>query len=295
MTVLDDLSTGSEENLPPHPALRLVRGSVTDPTAVRAAGPADLVVHLAGVVGMRLAVRVRERAYQVAEVGTRTVLAETGAAPVLLFSSSAVYGGAGEEPMSERRPVRADDLRRYDGGAPGYASGKWRLEELGRAAACGGRPVLIVRPFNVVGPGQSAAYGMVIPTFVRRALAGLALEVYDDGQQTRCFSEVRCFTRLVARLLHDGRSWRHPALTLNLGSTVQSSVGEVARVVLEETGSTAGTRHVPYGEVFPGRQDVRSRAPDIRRALALLGRAEWPELRTIVRDVVASLRRSADG
>lgn len=295
VTVLDDLSTGREANLPAHPALRLVRGSATDPAAVRAAGPADLVLHLAGVVGMRLAVHERERAYHVADAGTRTVLAETDAAPVLLFSSSAVYGGGAEQPVAERRPVRIEGLRLYDGGAPGYASGKWRLEQLGRAAARAGRRVLIVRPFNVVGPGQSGAYGMVIPTFVRRALDGLPLEVHDDGRQTRCFSHVRCFTDCIARLLRDPRAWARRALTLNVGCGQPASIGEAARIVLEETGSSSGVRHVPYAEVFPGRSDVRSRIPDAGRVRALLGETEWPGLRAIVRDVVASLRAGADG
>ncbi len=295
VTVLDDFSTGYAENLPAHPALRVVRGCATDPAAVRAAGPAELVLHCAGVVGMRLATRERERAYRVADEGTRTVLAHTGEAPIVLFSSSAVYGVDAAGPLAERAPVRLPRVRAYDGGAPGYASGKWRLEQIGRAAARAGRRTLILRPFNVVGPRQSAAYGMVLPTFVERALAGLPLEVFDDGRQTRCFSHVDTFIECVLRLALSRRAWwARRARTVNLGSADPTPVAEAARLVLEETRSPSAVVHVPYGSVFPGRRDVRARVPDTSLVHALIGETRWPDVRRIVRDLVAWRQAAAE-
>jgi UDP-glucose 4-epimerase len=286
VTVLDDLSTGREENLPDHPRLRLVRGCITDPRAVRAAGPADLVLHFAGVVGMRLATRERERAYRVAVEGTCRVLRETAPAPVVLCSSSAVYGLDAACPVGERLglPVRA--LLAYDGGSPGYASGKRRLEQLGHASARGGRRVLVIRPFNVVGPGQTGAYGMVLPSFVERARAGLPLEVYDDGGQTRCFSEVRVFTACVLALARAPEAWTRRPRVVNVGCSSPTSIAELARMVLQETRSSSTIRHLPYTHVFGGRRDVRERVPDTTRLRALVGDTAWPDIRAIVRDVV---------
>jgi UDP-glucose 4-epimerase len=163
------------------------------------------------------------------------------------------------------------------------------MERLGRAAARAGRRVLIVRPFNVVGPGQSGAYGMVVPTFVRRALEGQPLEVYDDGRQTRCFSHVGAFVECLLRLVRAADAWARGAETVNVGCASPVSIGVLAEAVLEETGSRAGVRHLPYAAAFPGRCDVRSRVPDTSRLRALVGETEWPPLRAVVREVAASL------
>jgi UDP-glucose 4-epimerase len=292
VTVLDDLSSGARANLPSADDVRWLEGCVTDARLVRSAGPADLVVHLAGVVGMRLAWRERERAFRIADTGTRTLLAETGPAPVLLCSSSAVYGLDAATPSSERVRIDPAALLDYDGGAPGYGSGKWRLEQLGREAARAGRPILIVRPFNVVGPRQTGAYGMVLPTFVDRALHRLPLQVHDDGKQTRCFSDIGTFTECLVRLVSAPDGWAAGGRTMNVGTTVPTAIGELAQMVVEETGSGAGIEFIPYTSTFPGHRDVRARIPDIRRLRALLGEVEWPGVRGVVRDVIESQRAS---
>lgn len=290
VTVFDDLSTGSASNLPAHPRLQLVQGSVLDPAALRSAGGADVVLHLAAVVGMRLAARHRDRAFAVSDVGTRNVITCSGAARLVLFSSSSVYAHGGAEAVDEDAAAPPEELLALDGGVPGYASGKWRLEERGRAAAAAGRQVLVVRPFNVVGPRQTGRYGMVVPTLVKRALRDQPLTVYDDGEQSRCFSHVQTFVRTLGALVEREESWRPGGLTVNMGADQPTSIATLSQIVLEETRSASAVEHVDYASVFPGRRDVRSRVPDTRRCDALVGAVRWPTARAIVRDVVTWVR-----
>lgn len=290
VTVFDDLSTGSLANLPEHPRLAFVQGSVLDPAALGSAAGADIVLHLAAVVGMRLAAVHRDRAFAVSDEGTRNVIACSGAARLVLFSSSSVYAHGGGGAVDEDAVAPPEELLALDGGVPGYASGKWRLEERGRDAAAAGRQVLVVRPFNVVGPRQTGRYGMVVPTLVARALRGEALTVYDDGAQSRCFSHVRTFARTLGALVEREECWRPGGLTVNVGAKQPTSIADLSRIVLEETRSASPVEHVDYASVFPGQRDVRSRVPDTRRCDGLVGAVRWPDSRTVVRDVVTWVR-----
>ena len=291
--VLDDLSTGRHANLPAHPRLRLIRASILDRTVLAAVGRVDLVFHLAAVVGMRLARDEGERAWRVAEEGTRNVVACTAGARLVLLSSSAVYCHTGSAPV--REPAAADEatLLAFDGGQPGYASGKCRLEALGREAAARGREVLAVRPFNVVGPRQSARYGMVLPRFVRSAVAERPLTVYGTGAQSRSFADVRTFVRTLVRLAAEPRSWTLPGGAVNVGVARSTRIGELARMVVEEAGSPSPIECVPYERVFPGHRDVEARVPDTALCESLVGPVAWPATREIVREVVARARCGA--
>lgn len=284
--VLDDLSTGVPGT---PPGAELTVGSVLDEDAVRsAARGAGLVVHLAGVVGMRLAVRERERAHRVAVEGTRLLLRHTGHAPAVLFSSSAVYGlSDSAAPMSERRPLQRSVPLRYDGGFAGYATGKWELEQLGLRAAQE-RPVLVVRPFNVVGAGQVSRYGMVVPSFVESALAAGTLTVHGDGLQTRCFSDVDEFVRLVVRLIETPTAWQPDGTVVNVGTATRTSVLELAELVVRTVGR-GDIRFQPYEQAFPGRTDVRHRVPDVSLLADLAGPARWPSITDVVEATVRRL------
>ncbi|MGW7416031.1 NAD-dependent epimerase/dehydratase family protein [Streptomyces sp. NPDC054863] len=286
--VLDDLSTGKAQTVTGLPGVELVRGSVMDPedivSAARGAGP---VVHLAGVVGMRLAADQADYAYQVGAAGTRNVLRHTGDTPVVLFSSSAVYGlSDGHTALDEDEPVDRLLPLTYDGGTPGYATGKWELEHLGREASRY-RPVLVVRPFNVVGPGQRSRYGMVLPTFLRQAAAGQPLTVHGDGTQRRCFTDVDQFIDRLSLLMAQPRAWRSAGRAYNIGSDRETSIGDLASHVLAETGSTAGRVHLPYQHVFPGRTDVTGRVPSLRHLGEMVGDTDWLTAGRIVTNMVA--------
>ncbi|MCT9007401.1 NAD-dependent epimerase/dehydratase family protein [Streptomyces rhizosphaerihabitans] len=282
--VLDDLTTGRPESVDAIPGVTLVRGSVLDPDAVaEAARGTGLVLHLAGVVGMRLAAQQSAYAYAVGHDGTANVLARSGDTPVVLVSSSAVYG------LSDSAAVLREDLPldravplAYDGGAPGYATGKWEMERLGQQAAHQ-RPVLVVRPFNVVGPGQSGRYGMVLPTFFRQAGADVPLTVHGDGTQRRCFTDIDQFTRRLLDLAASDAAWRPDGNVFNIGSTTETAIGDLARLVLDATGSTAGVVHVPYESVFPGRTDVTGRVPRLDRLTSAVGETDWLSAAALVR------------
>jgi UDP-glucose 4-epimerase len=286
--VLDDLTTGR----PGASAdVELIVGSVLDRTAVtRAAAGVGLVVHLAGLVGMRLATSRARAAYDIATLGTAQVLAATGDCPAVLYSSSAVYGVDGGEPMREDRHINRSIPLHYDGGTEGYATGKWELERLGRQQAAAGRPMLILRPFNVVGDGQSASYGMVLPTFIGQALTGRPMTVFGDGTQRRCFSDVTEATRLALRLLEQPDAWRPGAHPVNLGSASSITIQALAELVRAATGGRSRITHLPYESQFPGRVDVRTRTPDTTRLERLAGRSRWAPVAAVVDELVATAR-----
>jgi len=286
--VLDDLSTGSIENIPESDELRFIQGSVRDSHAVaEASRDADLVIHLAGLTGMRLAHSLKREAYAIASEGTACLLKNSpDSARIVLMSSSAVYGLTTDDLISEGREITDEIVCSYDGGEVGYAAGKWKLEELGREAASAGREVLTLRPFNVVGPGQSARYGMVLPTFVRHALAGDTLTVHDLGKQTRSFCDVRTFCDVVLDLIDLPEAWALKGDAINIGNPNQCSIQQLASMVLEESGSNSSITYQSYAEVFPGRTDVQHRVPDTHLLHTLLGRPRWMDIRAIVRETL---------
>ena len=288
VVVLDDLSTGTAP--PPRAGLTFVHGSVLDPAALQpAARGAGFVFHLAGVVGMRRVAQAGPLAYAVAAEGTRAVLEATGRAPAVLVSSSAVYGLRRATPARESDPVSHEEVLAYDAGAPGYAAGKLELERLGQQAAADGRRVVVLRPFNIVGPGQSPAYGMVLPTFLAAAAAGAPLRVHGDGRQLRSFGAVGTFTDVVLRLLAGDAAWDLAGAPVNVGSPQPTPILELARLVLAQTGSSSPIELVPYERDYPGRQDVAVRVPDVSRLESLIGPTRWPP----IEEIVATLARAA--
>ncbi|MDE0887449.1 MAG: NAD-dependent epimerase/dehydratase family protein [Myxococcota bacterium] len=286
--ILDDLSTGSVENIPQSRKLSFIQGSVRDPQSVRkAAEGAELVIHLAGLTGMRLAHALKKESFQIAADGTACLLAESPAsARLVLFSSSAVYGLTAGEAISETLEITDASVCSYDGGEVGYAAGKWKLEQLALQAAESGRQVLTLRPFNVVGPGQSPRYGMVLPSFVRRARAGDPLLVYDLGEQTRSFCDVRNFCETTMDLIDRPKAWALSGSPINIGNPEQTSIRGLAEMVIHEAGSQSKIINKPYAQVFPGRTDVQHRIPNVARLHSLVGRPTWMGIREIVRETL---------
>jgi UDP-glucose 4-epimerase len=284
VSVLDDLSTGRYENLPRSPRLTFHLGSVLDASAVqRAAAGVDRIFHLASVVGMRLAWSRQDLAYRVSVEGTSTVLAATGSRPIVIFSSSSVYPAVHQRAHHESDHLSTEAALVYDGGQPGYACGKLGLEQLAGKESRQGRPVLIVRPFNVVGACQASTYGMVLPTFMENARASRPLRVYDDGEQTRTFADIRMFVDCLLRLMDRDCAWMPPENTFNIGATESTTINRLADLVRETTGARVPVVYVPYEVVFPGRRDVRSRLPDTTRLETVLGPLGWPSVADIVR------------
>ncbi len=286
--VLDDLSTGSTLNLLRHRErgeLSFVQGSVSDRGLVRQlVGEVDFVFHLAAVVGVQLVMRQPRRALEVNLHGSEAVLdaAEHCAVPVLMTSSSEVYGLGPEVPFREDAdlsPGRSDDPR------GGYAFSKAMAEcsALARARE-GALDVTIVRLFNTVGTRQTGEYGMVLPRFLSQALRGDPLTIFGDGEQTRCFADVGevldCMLRLVAAKDSQGKIF-------NLGSDREVSIASLAETVLRLTGSESRLQYMPLREVLDrGTRDVLRRVPDLSRLLDCIARKPDKDLAAIVRGLL---------
>jgi UDP-glucose 4-epimerase len=295
VTVIDNLSTGRRRNLPPrHDRLRFIEADLSDALAALGKGEYfDQVYHLAAAVGVKLVVDDPILAIETNILRTVDLLrfaltrsAAGGPAPTLVVSSSEVYGKGMKNPFSEEDDVvyGPTTVARWC-----YGCSKAVDEYLAMAHhRQNALPAVIVRLFNTVGPGQVGEYGMVLPRFVKAALAGRDLEVYGDGGQTRCFCDVRDVVSAMPRLLAD------PACAgrvFNLGSDRPLTILELAEAVVRALGSSSRVRTVPYEKAYaPGFEDLRDRRPDLGRIRAAIRWEPRLTLEDTIRDVAAFLR-----
>jgi UDP-glucose 4-epimerase len=288
---VDDLSTGALANLTGcrgRAGFRLTVASVAEPAvAAQIVREADVVFHLAGVVGVRRLAAAPLDVMQRNLASTQAVLVAAAAAgvPTLLTSSSEVYG-AGPVPFCEHDPVRPGVTEGHRGGyACAKAMGEWLAFGHGDAH---GLPVVVARLFNTVGPRQRGEHGMVLPRFVEQAVGGEPITVYGDGSQTRCFAHVGD----VARALVDLASVTGAAgRVFNVGSEVEVSVASLAALVRERAGSSSPIVRLPFGAVFPvGFSDPPRRLPSLQRLRSVLGWVPDRPLAWIVDELVAAAR-----
>src|SRR4051794_3986469 len=264
VVVLDNLSTGRLENLAHQLALgrvTLVEGSVLDADLVlELMRETDACVHLASVVGVNLVVKRPIDTLLQNVHGAETVLSAAAALekPALLMSTSEVYG------KSDGRALREDADRML--GATWKSRWNYAISKsYAEALALGyhrelGVDNTVLRLFNTVGPRQSSAYGMVVPRLVRQALAGEDLTVYGDGLQTRCFTHVFDTVDAIIRVLAAPSGEDR---VFNVGAQTQTSILDLAKLVLERTGSSSGIRFVPYGDAYDeGFEELGKRRPD---------------------------------
>ncbi len=290
VAILDDLSTGAFHNiahLVQHPRFHFAIDSVHNSLVLdRLASQADAIVHLAAAVGVQLVVERPTETIETNVLGTHQVLAAARRyrCRTLIASTSEVYG------KSEDLPFREDGdlvLGPSSRSRWGYAASKLLDEFLGLAAYREYElPVTIVRFFNTVGPRQTGRYGMVVPRFVRQALRGEPLTVYGDGEQSRCFCHVLDVVRALVALLD------RPEVTsgeiYNIGSDQEVTINELARRVVQRTGSDSPIHHIPYSQAYaPGFEDMRRRVPDIAKIRAAIGWQPTCSLDQILDDVLA--------
>jgi UDP-glucose 4-epimerase len=292
VAVLDDLSTGSMENvaqLQRHDRFHCTVGSVDDDELVGAlVSEADVVVHLAAAVGVKLVVDSPVRAIETNVHCTEVVLAHADShrKPVLIASTSEVYGKSNALPFKEDGDLQmgATDKSRW-----AYACSKAIDEFLAMAYwRERGLPVVVVRLFNTVGPRQTGRYGMVVPTLVGQALAGEPLTVYGDGLQMRCFCHVADVVRALAALIGEERARGN---VFNVGATAEVSMLDLARRVVAVTGSSSEVCLTTYADAYgEGFEDMYRRIPDIGKVRNLIGWSPTRSLEDIIRDVVAYQR-----
>jgi UDP-glucose 4-epimerase len=287
--VLDDLSTGSLDNvahLRGRSDFHLVVDSVLSPAVVsEVVHKCDVVYHLAAAVGVRLIVEQPVHTMVTNVQGTETVLGycSTYGKRVLVASSSEVYGDHREE-----RPLSEDDRRVYGPTTEKrwlYADSKAMDEHLALSYHLErGLDTVVVRLFNTVGPRQGGRYGMVIPRFVDRALAGEPLEVHGDGTQTRSFCHVTDVVRALTGLMNaSGISGE----IFNVGSTKRLRIIDLAERVKQATGSRSEIALVPYEEVYEqGIEDTLHREPAIAKIHEAIGWAPERNLEQILADVI---------
>jgi UDP-glucose 4-epimerase len=273
VVILDNLSTGQLENvdhLLGHRSFSCVIDTVTNESAVAdAMRGTDLVFHLAAAVGVRLVVDAPIHTIETNVGGTETVLRQASARKtrVVVASTSEVYG------KSVTLPFREDaDLVLGPSTKPrwGYAASKLIDEFLALAYWKERRvPTTVVRLFNSVGPRQSARYGMVLPNFVRHALAGKTLTVHGDGSQTRSFTWVGDVVNALIALADERRAVGE---VFNIGNNHEVSIHELACEVKTLTGSDSRIAFVPYDLAFDRDfEDMPRRVPDITKLQEFVG------------------------
>lgn len=287
--VLDDLSSGAIDNVAAarsHPGFRLTVGSAADPaTAARVCRTAGAVFHLAGMVGVqRLAAE--PRTVMQGNLRCTEIMLEVAAAarlPILIASSSEVYGD-GPVPFRESDLVRPGATQNLRGG---YACAKAMGEWLALAhAQQDGLPVTVARLFNVVGPRQNGAYGMVLPRFVHQARSGQPITVFGDGTQTRCFGAVREIARALAELLATKAA---RGQCVNVGSDREIAVLHLAEMVKRAVHSRSPIVLVPHERVFPkGFLDPQRRVPCLDRLRELIGWAPEQTIESIVGELAGA-------
>jgi len=287
--VIDDLSTGSMDNirhLKGHPRFHYHIDTIANaPLLLELVDSADAVFHLAAAVGVRLVVEHPVHTIETNVAGTSAVLAAAAkkGRPVLVASSSEVYG------KSTNVPFREDDDMVSGPSSKArwcYACSKAIDEFLALAYHRErGLPTVVVRLFNTVGPRQTGRYGMVIPTFVRQALAGEPLTVFGDGEQTRCFTHVSDVIAALHGLL-DSPAAR--GQVFNVGSDQEISILGLAARVKALTGSASAVKLVSYEDAYTeGFEDMFRRVPCTDKLRALLDWAPGRALDDILRDVIA--------
>jgi UDP-glucose 4-epimerase len=282
--VIDDLSTGRMENiahLKCHPRFEYTLDTVMNRQVMaELVDRADFVYHLAAAVGVKLIVESPVRTIETNVRGTEVVLeiANKKKKPVIIFSTSEVYGKSSKVPFSEEDDLVMGATTR---GRWAYACSKALDEFLAIAYFHEKKlPVVVARLFNTVGPRQTGRYGMVLPNFVKQALSGRPITVYGDGSQTRCFGYVGDVVWALTRLPSDERAYGQ---VFNIGSEEEISILELARLVQKRLESHSEIAFIPYDKAYDaGFEDMPRRVPDIRKIRALLGF----EARTRLPDIV---------
>lgn len=295
VVVLDNLSTGRLSNLDrvlDNRNLRFIEGDILDRAAVDdAVRGADRVFHLAAAVGVHLIVDKPLESLRTNIHGTEVVLDATldAGASLLLASTSEVYGknAADSLPEESDRILGSPLKSRWT-----YAAAKGIDEAFAHAYWREfGLQVSIIRLFNTVGPRQTGRYGMVVPNLVRQALAGEPLTVYGDGRQTRCFSFVLDVVPALVRIAETPES---RGRAYNLGGSFEVSIMDLARRVVEITGSSSSIQLVPYEQAYgEGYEDMRRRVPDNTKARELVGFDPTTTLDEIISAVAADQRAAA--
>ena len=289
---LDNLSTGSIDNishLKSHPGFSYVVDTVTnEPLLAEMIDHSDVVFHLAAAVGVKLIVEQPVHTIETNVHGTEVVLKHANKKKKLVFvaSTSEVYGKSTDVPFRESADVVLGPSAKHRWA---YACSKmideflalayWKEKKL---------PVVVVRLFNTVGPRQTGQYGMVLPTFVRQAMAGHPMTVFGDGTQSRSFTDV---SDVVGALITLASEPRAIGEVFNIGNTGEISIRDLADRVKALTGSRSPIQLIPYDQAYEeGFEDMPRRVPDLSKLRSLIGYEPQVGLEDIIGRVIEYFR-----
>jgi UDP-glucose 4-epimerase len=291
VTVVDDFSTGSRENLRlvcEHPGIRLLATKVSDCAELAGiVSQAQGVFHLAAAVGVELVIRSPIQTILTNLRETECVLEAAGGAgvPIMVASTSEVYGKSNKEQFAEDDDllIGPPRLARWS-----YACSKLMDEFLAMAYARERKlPVIVARLFNTVGPRQTGRYGMVLPRFIEAAKSGRPVTVYGDGRQTRCFCYVSDTVEALLRLMRTASAFGQ---VFNVGSDSEIAIRDLAALVIGELSSHSVIEYLPYDQAYaPGFEDMARRRPDVRKCAEHTGFRAGTPLAEIIRRTAAAM------
>lgn len=296
VVLLDNLSTGSMENirhLKNSKRMEYHLDSIENRQLIaELVDDADVIVHLAAAVGVRLIVESPVRTIETNVNGTQLIL-ETAAKKrklVLTASTSEVYGKSTQVPFREEADLVLGPTTK---GRWSYAASKaldeflalsyWKEKKV---------PVIVVRLFNTVGPRQTGRYGMVLPNFVQQALDNAPITIFGDGKQSRCFCDVRDTVQALIKLIDSEGAVGE---VVNIGNTEEITIEDLAQRVKQRTGSSSPVEFIPYDRAYePGFEDMMRRVPCVDKLEAITGFRPQTPLNEII-DRVASYIREKQG
>jgi UDP-glucose 4-epimerase len=293
VALLDNLSTGSMENirhLKSSDRMQYHLDNIENRQLVaELVDGADVVVHLAAAVGVKLIVESPVRTIETNVNGTQMILeaACKKRKLVLTASTSEVYGKNTNVPFHEDADLVLGPTTK---GRWSYAASKaldeflalsyWKEKKL---------PVIVVRLFNTVGPRQTGRYGMVLPNFVKSALDNTVISIYGNGKQSRCFCDVRDTVEGLIRLMDSQQAIGE---VVNVGNTEEITIEALAHKVKERTRSTSPIEYVPYDQAYePGFEDMMRRVPSVDKLHSLTGFRPQTSLAEIIDRVTAYFRQ----
>ena len=284
---LDNLSTGSASNLSGiKDKIKFEQGNILDKAAIdKLVAESNYVVHLAAALGVLNIVNKPLESLRTNLQGSEVVLeaCDKYRKPVLIASTSEIYGKNDKVPLNEEddRIIGHPLKSRWS-----YSEAKAVDESLAYFYYLENKlPIRIVRFFNTVGPRQVGHYGMVVPRFVTAALKNEPLSVYGSGDQIRCFCHVDDAVRALLLVMDSEKA---VGQVFNVGNNQQITIMELAKKVIELTGSTSSIERIAYEKAYPeGFEDMQRRVPDISKIKQVLDWSPEINLDQIIKDIAA--------
>ena len=287
VVVFDNLSTGSASNLSGiKDKIKFQQGNILDKAIIdKLASESDYVVHLAAALGVFNIVNKPLESLKTNLQGSEVVLeaCDKYRKPVLIASTSEIYGKNDKVPLNEEddRVIGHPLKSRWS-----YSEAKAVDESLAYFYYLENKlPIRIVRFFNTVGPRQVGHYGMVVPRFISAALKNEPLVVYGSGDQIRCFCHVDDAVRALLLVMDSDNAVGD---VFNVGNNQQITIMELAKKVIELTGSSSNIEKIAYEKAYPeGFEDMQRRVPDISKVKQVLGWTPEINLDQIIKDIAA--------